>query len=296
MPANLPPQYYEAERVFREVKTIPEKITAIEDMMAIMPKHKGTDHLRAELRAKIAKLTQQAGKKSTLHRTSMVIVRESAGQVAVIGVPNVGKSQLINSVTNASLLVADYPFTTQTATPAMMPFENIQVQLIDTPPVAPQIAELLMPHMLRRADALITVIDLSNAPLEQMSTIIKELWKMGIGIGIGTGEEKALISEKPALIVGNKLDLDAGGKNYALLQNKYRKLPMVAVNAKDAVGLEEMKQSIYRLFDIIRVYTKAPGQKPEFEDPVILKRGSTLEDAAAGVHKDFAANLKYARL
>ena len=128
MPANLPPQYFEAEKNFRAAKTTPEKIAALEEMLAIMPKHKGTDHLRAKLRQRIAKLTQAAEKKSATQRASMVIEKEGAAQVAVIGMPNSGKSQLVASTTNAATTVAEYPFTTHTAIPGMMEFENIKIK------------------------------------------------------------------------------------------------------------------------------------------------------------------------
>ena len=134
MPANLPPQYFDAEKNFRSAKNPAEKIAALEEMLAIMPKHKGTDHLRAELRARIAKLVQASEKKSATQRATMVIEKEGAAQVVVTGLPNVGKSQLVSSVTNALPTIAGYPFTTHAATPGMMEFENIQIQLIDTPP------------------------------------------------------------------------------------------------------------------------------------------------------------------
>jgi len=242
MPANLPPQYFEAEKKFRLAKNPADKIVAVEEMLAIMPKHKGTDHLRAELRRRIAKLTQVSEKKAATQRASMLIDKEGAAQVVVIGLPNAGKSQLVSRVTNASPTVAEYPFTTHIATPGMMEFENIQIQLIDTPPLTEQSIEWWLPHMIRRADALLLVVDLSSAPLAQVEAIF------------------------------------------------------IAVSAREGVGLEELRRKIYQVLDIIRVYTKAPGKKPEFDDPIILDRGSTLEDAAASVHKDFAAKLKYARI
>ena len=296
MPANLPPQYFEAEKNFRAAKTPAEKIVALEEMLAIMPKHKGTDHLRAELRSRIAKLTQQAGKKSGAQRASMVIEKEGAAQVAVIGLPNAGKSQLVASITNASPTVADYPFTTFTVSPGMMEFENIQIQLLDTPPLVPQAIEWWLPPMLRRADALMIMVDLSEAPLAQMETVMEQLEEMRIGIGAGKfGEE--VLSQKKALVIGNKLDLESAGGNYAALQNKYgEQLPVLALSAKERIGFEELKRKVYQVLDIIRVYTKVPGQKPDFGDPIVLERGSTLADAAEAVHKDFRAKLKYARV
>jgi ribosome-interacting GTPase 1 len=298
MPANLPPQYFDAEKNFREAKDPLEKIAALEEMLAIMPKHKGTDHLRAELRGRIAKLTQLAAKKSGARRASMVIEKEGAAQVAVVGLPNAGKSRLIAAITNASPLVAEYPFTTHSATPGMMEFENIKIQLIDTPPLAPQAIEFWLPPLLRKADALLIVVDLSRDPLEQMESIISQLEKMRIVLGGDAGADSEFtIWHQRALIIGNKLDLDGAARNFEALKGDYvGRFPLIAISAQQGTGLEELKAKIYEVLDIIRVYTKAPGQKPEFTDPIVIPRGSTLADAAAEVHKDFAANMKYARI
>jgi len=298
MPANLPPQYYEAERNLRLAKSPEEKIAVLEEMLAIMPKHKGTDHLHAELRGRIAKLTQLATKKSGVHRASRAIQKEGAAQIAVIGLPNVGKSQLVASITNASPAVAEYPFTTQTATPGMMEFENIQIQLIDTPPLAPSSIEWWLRHILIRADALLIVVDLNDNPLTQMEEAMAKLEEIRIVIGERKAEESdTILYQKKALIIGNKLDLNNASENYTALKNKYEgQIPVIAISLKEEIGLEELKRGIYQMLDIIRVYTKTPGQKPDFNDPIILKRGSTLEDAATAVHKDFAQKLKYARI
>ena len=299
MPANLPPQYVEAEKRLRSAKEPAEKIAVLEEMLAIMPKHKGTDKLRAELRGRIAKLTQSLGKKVVGHRASMLIEKEGAAQVAVIGLPNAGKSQLVSSITNAAPDVAEYPFTTWSAIPGMMKFENIQIQLIDTPPLAPQSIEFWIPHMLRRADALLLMVDLSDAPLAQMDSVTDQLRNMRIVIGEMKVEEETdgILWPKKALIVGNKIDLKNASQNFTALKNRYsEQMPVIAISAKEGTGLEELRHIVFRLLDIIRVYTKAPGKKPEFNEPIILSRGSTLEDAAADVHKDFVRNLRFARL
>ncbi len=296
MPANLPPQYFEAEKNFRAAKAPPEKIAALEEMLGIMPKHKGTDHLRAELRSRIAKLTQLAGKKSGAQRMTMAIEKEGAAQVAVVGLPNAGKSQLVASLTNASPTVADYPFTTYAASPAMMPFENIQIQLIDTPPLVPQMIEWWLPPILRQADALLIVVDLNDVPLEQMASIIEQLREMRISLDPGETDE-GILSRQRTLVAGNKADIAGTGAGFDSLQAGYgEKLPLAYISARDGFGLEEMRRKVFQLLGIIRVYTKTPGQKPDMSDPIILPKGSTLADAAEAVHKDFRARLKFARL
>lgn len=300
MPANLPPQYYEAEKRFRSVKSPEEKIAVLEEMLAIMPKHKGTDHLKAELRGRIAKLSQMSSKKSGAHRASMAIEKEGAAQVVVIGPPNAGKSQLVASITKASPPVADYPFTTQEAMPGMMEFENIQIQLIDTPPLTEQSTDWWLRHMLIRADALLLVVDLADDPSLQMEELIELLAKARISIvddKTSEDEDSAAIYPKKALIIGNKIDHPEARKNYDALNKQYGdQLPVAAISARDRIGLEDLKRNIFDMLEIIRVYTKAPGQKPEMDDPIILDKGSTLQDAAEDVHKDFAANLKFARI
>jgi hypothetical protein len=299
MPANLPPQYFDAEKRFRAAKSPPEKIAILEEMMAIMPKHKGTDHLRAELRSRMSKLTQLATKKSGAQRASMTIDKEGAAQIAVIGLPNSGKSQLVATITNASPTVAEYPLTTYSATPGMMEFENIKIQLIDTPPLPPQSGQWWLPHMLRQADALLVMVDLSDNPLAKVETNIAELLKMRIVIGEAKAEEEpeVILWQKKALIIGNKMDLDRDARNYQALLGRYKgQLPVIDISAKDGTGLDELRLKVYKMLDIIRVYTKMPGKKADLADPVVLKRGSTLKDAATSVHKDFGQKLKFARI
>ncbi len=300
MPANLTPQYLEAERNFRLAKTPQEKIACLEEMLAVMPKHKGTDHLRADLRTKLASLTRSLDKKSATQRMSMTIEKAGAAQVAVIGFPNSGKSQIVASLTNATPTVAAYPFTTQTATPGMMNFENVQIQLIDTPPLSEHPPEWWLLNIIRRADGLLLVVDLSEDPVAQAEALIAKLNEKRIGLGQPEEDEAddkdAPVSYKKALLVGNKSDLDIDGKNFRALQNRYgAQLPAIAICAPGE-GLDELKQRLFKILDVIRVYTKEPGDKPDMGEPIILERGGTLEMAAAAIHKSFARRMKYARI
>jgi ribosome-interacting GTPase 1 len=298
MPANLPPQYYAAEEDYRKARTPEDKIAAVEEMLAIMPKHKGTDHLRAELRARIAKLSETSGKRATLHRASNVIPKEGAGQVAVVGLANSGKSQLVARVTNASPAVADYPFTTLTATPGMMEFENVHIQLIDMPALAPQLAESWIASLLKRADALLVLVDLSVDPTGNLESVLTELARMRIGItGLSQNREPAVLYWKKAVIAGNKSDLPGAFERYAFLQRKCQgDTPVVAISALKGTGLEDMKRLLFESLEVIRVFTKAPGQKADLNEPLVVPREATVEDAAMALHRNFAAKLKYARI
>ena len=296
MPANLPPQYFEAEKYFRIAKSPEEKIEALETMLAIMPKHKGTDKLRAELRRKIAKFSEEAERRYALGRRGIPhIRREGAGQVVLLGLPNVGKSQLLAAVTEASPEIADYPFTTKMPTPGMMNFENIQIQLIDTPPITDRGLPLWLTNLIRNADLIAILIDLSLETIAQVEVVTTELRKLGIGLVGSEDKEPSIRYWKKAVIVGNKSDLDNSRKSWTKLIERYQKqFPLVAITAKDRMGLEEFKKEVYQVLDIIRVYTKVPGGKPDLTEPVVLRKGSIVEDAAEAIHKDFRSKLKYA--
>jgi ribosome-interacting GTPase 1 len=298
MPANLTPQYLEAERNFRAAKTAQEKIVWLEEMLSVMPKHKGTDHLRADLRTKIANLTKSLDKRSATARSTTKIEKAGAAQVAVIGPPNTGKSQIVAALTNARPNVAAYPYTTQIATPGIMHYENVQVQLVDTPPVGEQPPEWWLLNIMRRADALLIVVDLSQDALTQTDSLLTLLKEKHISIGKGEEpeDESSPISFKKALLIANKADLDPDGSNLRDLQEMYGDMvPVIAVNAASG-NLDELKNQIFQMLDIIRVYTKTPGSKPDMTEPIILERGSTLEMAATAIHKSFARRMKYARI
>jgi ribosome-interacting GTPase 1 len=299
MPANLTPQYLEAEKNYRAAKTPQEKIAWLEEMLAVMPKHKGTDHLKADLRTKIAALTKSMDKKSATSRSTTKIEKAGAAQVAVIGPPNTGKSQIVASITNAKPTVAAYPYTTQNATPGMMHFENVQIQLVDTPPIGEQPPEWWLLNIMRRADALLIVVDLSVDALAQAEELVTVLNEKSIVLGKAPeteDDEESAVNYKKALIVANKMDMDVDGIGYMLLEERFKdKLPTIAVDAVTG-SLDELKKQIFQMLDVIRVYTKEPGGKPEMTEPIILDRGSTVEMAAISIHKSFAQRMKYARV
>lgn len=300
MPANLPPQYYEAEKRYRLAKTPQEKIEALEEMFSIMPKHKGTDRLRAELRTKIAKFYEEAEKRPMVGRKGSLLYyvkKEGAGQAVLLGLPSTGKSKLVTTITGASSQVADYPFTTQLPIPGMMEFENIQIQLVDLPAItAPNVSSWL-PNVVRNADLLLVVVDLTQEPITQVEATIEWLAKFRIGLPKNSRRAEETTTWKKALIIGNKIDAEGAAENYRILESYYHgRFPVISTSAQRADGLEQLRAGIFRALDVIRVYTKVPGQKPDLTDPVVLKKGSTALDAAESVHKDFGRNLRYAQV
>jgi len=301
MPANLTPQYLEAEAKFKQAKSIPEKIKALEVMMAVIPKHKGTEKIRAQLKSRMAKLKEELQKRPTIARAEQAynIKREGAGQVVLLGLPNVGKSSLFVRLTNALSEVADYPFTTQKPIPGMMSFENLQIQLIDTPPIQLDHVEPGFSNLIRNADGLLLIVDLSDDPVFQMEILQEELSQMKIKV---VGKLYPLTPEegwapKRGFLLGNKCDVRGAMDRYNTLKDKYQgEFLILPISAKEEMNVDELKQEIYQLLEIIRVYTKVPGKPPDLTEPVILKKGSTIEDVALSIHKDFVAKLRYARI
>jgi ribosome-interacting GTPase 1 len=212
VPANLPPDYYAAESAFRAATTPQARLDALERMLAIMPHHKGTDHLRAELRTRMAKVGQELSRQRHGAHTDLYSVhREGAGQVVLVGAPNAGKSSLLNALTGASARIGEYPFTTQLPQPAMMPFEDIQVQLVDVPPVCAGETPAWLRGLVHAADLLLLTIDLDTDPPTDLQVIRSELGAMHV-VPVAPGARSTAdvgVNARPSLVVGTKLDVSA---------------------------------------------------------------------------------------
>jgi len=302
MPANLTPQYLEADRKFREAKTTQDKMKALEEMMATIPKHKGTEKMRAMIKTKMAKLKEAAQSRPVLARRgpSFHVEKSGAGQVAVIGPPNSGKSRLIAALTGALPEVGDYPYTTRAPAPFMMKFENIKVQLVDTPPIAPEEVETELAELIKTADAVLLVIDLTDQEtpsiLETLFSRLKEKRLELVGESLGRTPEAGHFFKK-TLIVANKSDDLQAEENLAFLKEYFGQgYIFFPVSAARGDGLEDLRERIFRLLDVIRAYSKVPGKKADHNDPFSLKRGTTVIDLARAVHKDFFEKFKYARV
>lgn len=300
MPANLPPDYFEAERRFKQAATTAEKIAALEDLMATVPKHKGTDHLRADLRRKLSQLNKEAQeqrRKKGGGRDSLYNVpREGAAQVALAGFANSGKSSILANLTKAVPVIADYPLSTVLPCPGMMPYEDIQIQLIDLPPIPNEATDGWVSGIMRVADALLIVIDLAEDADTQMELLLDQIGKWNIRTEKpGEGETRVLV--KRALVAANKKDLPGAMENFDRLRSaRGSRFPMVALSCLKKEGLEDLKRGIFQLVSIIRVYSKPPGKDPDLSMPYTVPAGSTVMDVAEKVHKDFVTKLKYARV
>jgi ribosome-interacting GTPase 1 len=301
MPTNLPPEYAKVEARHRAATTVEEKIATLEEMLSIIPKHKGTDHLRADLRRKLSRLKSSASERkgASRHESAYNVDREGAGQVAVVGPPNAGKSALVDALTNASPLVAAYPFATQFPMPGMMQIDNVSVQLVDTPPLSPEFDEPQLLALIRRADAALLVIDLQASPFDQLeeSAALLEENRIIPAHRRDRFPDDPRYKVIPLLVLLNKADDEAADADVEvfceLLEEAW---PVLGVSAATGHNLDALKWRVYDLLNIMRIYSKPPGKEPNFDAPFVMKRGGTLEDFAGKVHKDFLDNLKSARV
>ena len=305
MPANLTPIYLKAEQAYRQAQTIEEELHCLQVMLQEIPKHKGTDHLQASLKAKIAKVKKDieveraTGKKKG--GGGIRIPRQGAGTVIVLGAPNTGKSQIMASMTRATPKVAAHPFTTQLPQPGMMPWEDVYVQMIDTPPITPDFIESNTYGLIRSADLALLTLDLSTDDgIEQCMDVWTKLQASRTRLGKESylDEDDVGVSYTKAFLVANKIDTD-GASDRLELFHELAEIPLqeYSISATALTGIEDLRNAIYHSLNVVRIYTKLPTSKTaDMERPFTLPAGSTLLDLAGMVHKDYLEKLKFARI
>jgi ribosome-interacting GTPase 1 len=301
MPINLPPEALEAEKRYRAAKSVAEKIACLEEFISTIPKHKGTDKLRADLRRRLSKLKAAPQTQKGVSRRASVfrIDKEGAGQVVVVGPANVGKSALVATLTNATPEVADYPYTTWTPTPGMMPVENIQIQLIDTPPLSRDYVEPELLDLIRRSDLILLVVDLQTYPVQQLEDTIAILQEHRI-VPLRLKDrytEQRRLTFIPLFVLVNKNDDESSDEDFEILCELLEDdWPLLPVSATTGRNLERLKEVVFKRLEIIRVYSKPPGKEPDLSAPFVLEKGSTVADFAGKVHQDFSEKLTAARV
>lgn len=324
MPANLSPAYKAAEERFRAAVTQEEKIAALEEMLSVIPKHKGTEKLQADLKSRLAKLRRAPKKKPGSRGPSHRIPREGAGQIALVGPPNSGKSALVAHHTHADPEVAPYPFSTREATPGMLPHEDVAFQLIDLPPLSEEHVEGWVYDLVRGADLVWLVLDVERA-MDGLGLVERLLAEKAIGLvparraggpaedgrsdtdeassfpdggSPGQGSERRPgWSYKETLLVLTGIDRAQAREALPLLEDLLEiPYPRVAVSATTGEGMEALGALTFQALGIFRVYTKQPGHESDLEQPFTLPLGATVEDLARTIHREIADGFKFARV
>ena len=304
MPANLTPQYHKAEARYKAATDDPERLAALREMLQTLPKHKGTEKIQADLKSRISKLKDSSGKKGGAGRRgpALHIERSGGGQVVLVGPPNAGKSTLFTALTGVPSEIADYPGSTRTPLPGMMRWEDIGIQLVDAPPAMAEYMESWYPDLVRNADAILLVYGLASDDLpEETGVVALALARCRVHLEPDAPpEEERAVGWKtlPVIAVGAASDdPDAADREAIARELAPGALPPLRhVSAHTGAGLDELRRVIVDTLDLIRVYTKHPGRSEELGEPFVLKRGSTVLDAARAVHKEVAETLETARL
>jgi ribosome-interacting GTPase 1 len=303
MPANLTAQYHKAEQAYRQASTPQEELDCLQAMLREIPKHKGTDKLQAELKHKIAEAKKQCEKSASAKKGAAQpkIPHQGAGRVVLIGGPNAGKSSLLKALTRATPEIAPFPFTTREPQPGMMPWEDVQVQLIDTPPITADVLDPYVLNLMRGSDVVVLMVDLgADSGIDDLQAVIAKIGATKTRLAKETmlDEEDIGVSYTRTFVVPNKIDLpDAADRSALLHEFVPLEFEEHAISAEQGTNLEALRNSIYQALDVVRVYTKSPTKKePDYDKPYTVKRGQTLLDVAELVHRDFADNLKYARV
>jgi len=313
VPANLSPEYKAAEAAFRKARDPQERLADLREMLRTIPKHKGTEHLQADIKARIKDLAEQlegGARRGGGHGGPTLVIRpEGAAQVALIGPPNSGKSSLHARLTSSNAHVGPYPFTTQHPEAGMLPHEDVHFQLVDLPPVASEHPVPWMVNTLQTADAALLVVDLGEPScLEQLQAVqsvlaqqrvtLVERWPADAAAGLSSDDGDPFAVRLPTLMLANKADgtADVDAELQCLRELSGTPLPLLAVSATTGHGLGDIGPWLFSHLGIVRVYTKVPGHPADKHRPFTLRRGQTVGDVAQRVHHDVARTLRYARV
>ncbi len=365
MPTNLTAEAKAKWVKYLEARTTEERIEALEEFLSAIPKHKGTENLVAWTRRKLSELRRELEERKVKRGGGsgplFFIEKEGAAQVVILGFPSSGKSSILRALTNARPEVGQVPFTTKFPVPGMMLFEDVQIQLIDTPAFAEGISKgsirwgTKLLGLARNADGLLLVLDSTSEPLRQLDVILTELGGVGIHVMRPKGQvqilrgrgfqgvrviingrligctaddvrkllegyrlynsevrilgevtldevERAIFEKvcyKPSLILLNKVDLLNPEQVSELVESIKRRAPsieVVPVSALMVRGFEGVPYLVFKMLSLIRVYTKEPNSDTHTPKPLILREGSTVEDAVREIREDFLRFFKYVRI
>lgn len=299
MPANLTPQYLVAEDQFRKAVTPEDKLSALQDMLRELPKHKGTEKIYAEIKRKISEQKKDMEKGSKKKTPSYVVESHGNPQIIFIGPTNAGRSSLISQLTGTELKIADYPFTTRTPQPAMMKFQNIPIQLVDTPPIDRDHTEPWLAGIVRSADAVVLVLDLcGDNVLEDVEIVQNYLEEQKIYLQQLSDTLPESPCHKNTLMVINKIDLPDADSYLEMIHETYGdKWQYITVSAHSNQNIELLKEKLFQILQLIRIYPKPPGKKANLDEPpILLKQGQNVIDFAEKIHNDLAKTLRAARI
>jgi ribosome-interacting GTPase 1 len=313
MPANLTPEYKNAEAAYKSATDPRDRLSGLKEMLRTIPKHKGTEHLRADIKTRIKDLTDElaASKKTGVRGGPPTVIRpEGAAQVVLIGPPNTGKSALHARLTGSHAESGPYPFATQYPLPGMLQVEDVSIQLIDEPSLSAEHPIPWIGNALQTADAAAFVVDLSRPGCVEQTVVAHQIladrrivlsgrWPIQ---GSAEVDENAVpdpfTTVLPTVLIANKADLLAEIEDELQILEELAEVdyPTLATSAETGQGLDAVGPWLFGQLGIVRVYTKVPGMPPDLGRPFTVRAGQTVGDVAALVHREIAATFRYARI
>ena len=310
MPTNVTPEYKAAEAAYRAASDPRERLDCLKEMHRTIPKHKGTEHVRADMKTRMKEIKEHlaSGRSGGAARTgpATVVRPEGAAQVALLGPPNGGKSALHAALTGSRADVGPYPFATQWPTPGMLGVHDVAIQLVDLPSVSPTHPIPWLGDALRPADAALVVVDLSApgcvADVAAMLDVLSDRHVQLEGTWPTDPDHRRpddpFTTTLPAMLVAAKSDLvdDPVAELEILEELLDLDWPTMTASVETSAGLGDIAMWLFEHLGIVRVYTKTPGNEPDMTRPFTVRSGDTVLDVARLVHKDLAERFRHARV
>jgi ribosome-interacting GTPase 1 len=247
MPTNVSPEYKKAEATYRKTRDPAERLALLKEMLSTIPKHKGTEHLQADIKSRIKELTQElAGPRKVGARTGPVqtVRPEGAAQIALLGPPSSGKSSLHVRLTGSQAEIGPFPHTTQAPLPGMLPYEDIHFQLVDLPPVSSAFMDSWLPNALQPARAALLVVDLADPAcvehvmamrqrLEEKRITLTDNWNGRLSPGCGDPAAAVPLDLTSSGPETGPADFAAAGNSLEALEDPFRvHLPTLLLASK----------------------------------------------------------------
>ncbi|MBT8208548.1 MAG: 50S ribosome-binding GTPase, partial [Acidimicrobiia bacterium] len=301
MPTNVTPEFRKVQKQYRKVREPAERLALLKEMLRLIPKHKGTEHLQAEMRTKMKELTDELSgpaRGGTRTGPQVAFRPEGAGQVVLVGPPNSGKSALHDRLTGSHAASEAYPFASQFPVPGMFRHGDVAFQLIDVPSLGTEHPVPYVGNTVQHASGCLLVVDLSapdcvsrtRASIDLLAEKKVDLiadWSGGDDLEADASDDFFRLA-LPTLLVANKADLieDPMAELEVLEELIDVSYPTIAVSAVTGFGLDELGSWLFDQLQVVRVYTKIPGHHPDTENPFTLHHGDTVIDLAELIHKD----------
>ncbi|MEK6889459.1 MAG: GTPase [Nanoarchaeota archaeon] len=273
MPTNQGPDFAEAEKKYYSAKTTEEKILATEEMIKTSKKHKGTENLLALLRGRLKKLKASQEKQKKSGKSSVKTIKKEGFQVALIGLPNSGKSSLLKALTNANPSISNVPFTTTYPIVGMLIHQGVHAQIIDLPALS---SEFFDQSLVNTADLLLLIVEK-----------IEDIEKINSHLSKAYGEKLIVITKADNLSDNELRKLEA--------TIKAKRISGILISSISGYNLQELKDLIISKMNVIRIYTKEPGKQVS-KIPIVLPINSTIKDVAESILKGFSNKVKETRV